>query len=795
MVENRDNKIDLLDEELSDDDEFIDEDEYVDSDSLDADSRYKLPQRDSFDDEEEDEIPDSDSIDIDSKYTRSTPSKPRFNFSRRAQEYDEEEEDTYDSDYIDVDKGLTLPNIEDDFDEEDDDEDDYYYEEEVEVPKTRVTSTPKVKEVEIPKVKVDTTSKSLKQEAKIETSEKPIIRKVEIPKVEETPLQKIEIKEETPIYKDYFGENKEKASPSFIPFKESFSSPKKEPQKESFKPFVEKVGEVKPSTPSFKPFKENISSSPSPSYTVRSTGDDLGFASSKKESPSSNESFAQVLDENKNPVNINSISNSQLSDMFKKKMLEIIFGSSKEEKTIDRIDEDDNPDINLGGEDEIGKGKKKIKFIENTNVQYSADSIGTPKCLPKGFRNTKYSKKTRGLMKVDFTSWFFFICFLLVGGTAYSAYALYNFAFVPYLSMLELPWLNIFTFMIVPFGIGLFASIIINDLLKHIIAFYSGYRVLTFRMFGFTFYHYGSKTRKVSFSLRNIFCFRHEYIPYSNKISRNPFPIYLLSGLGQLGFFGYLWVRYVSFMNATDSRFVFWSDQPQTVFLWMTFYTFIYALIPFIYNYIPIKTRILNDAYTLFQIRGKNDRTCFNICAINQKREITGEDFVLAPISCNIQNYFQHYAYYYTYLARLYNEDYKNARKDLHYLRQLTSVISKKDRHIVDFERSYIRYLYSDPADAEVIYAKVKKGAKKARKPRRLSDYRICIELCANILQDSKRIIYFVEKLNSFLPYYPAPGKRILKEYQFITYNLKHVQEVIPNIRLPELTPLQFSRK
>ena len=122
MVENRDNKINLLDEELSDDDEFIDEDEYVDSDSL----------------------------DIDSKYTRRTPSKHRFNFSRRAQEYDEEEEDTYDSDYIDVDKGLTLPNIEDDFDEEDDEEDDYYYEEEVEVPKTRVTSTPKIKEVEIP---------------------------------------------------------------------------------------------------------------------------------------------------------------------------------------------------------------------------------------------------------------------------------------------------------------------------------------------------------------------------------------------------------------------------------------------------------------------------------------------------------------------------------------------------------------------------------------------------------------------------------------------------------------------
>ena len=776
---------------------------------------------DPSDEEDFDEYEDSEELDLEQGLILNNQQE-----KLRTSSNDDEEDEYVDSDFIDIDKGLVLPNKDEDFDEEEiddeedniqnsrflnaDDEDEYVDSDSIDIDKGLVLTKKnkpikkeEVKKEEVKQVQKQAEVRQVQKQAEVKQVQKQV--KVETKKEENISDQKIidSGSAEKITYSDYFGDNKEKTpTPStFTPFKESVSSKKEvveekqdtSSNKETFKPFVEKFESKKEQPKTFTPFKEEIGGQSSSKSTVKIDDGD----SSKEKNSLSKGNYAQVVDENQNVIDISTISDSQLSDMFKKKMLEILFGSAQEEKTIDRIDEDDEPIIDLDNSKnrEGQKGRKRIKVLEQANFTYSSDSYGMPKCLPKGFRNTKYSKKTRGLMKVDFSSWLFFICFLLVGGTLFGAYSLYKFAFVPYLGILELSWLNVYTFMALPFAFGFFASILLNDIFKHIIAFLLGYKVLTFKVLGITFYHYGRNTKKIGFRLSDLFSFRHEYIPGNNNINKNPFLIYFLSGFAQLGLFAFLWIRYVSFVDATDSRYVFWADQPQTVFLWMTFFAFIYALIPFIYNYIPIKTRVRNDAYTLFQIRGKNDRTCFNICAVNQKREATGEDFILAPISCNIQNYFQHYAYYYTYLSRLYNEDYKNARKDLHYLRQLIPVIGKKDRHIVDFERSYIRYLYSDPADAEVIFAKVKKGRKIACKPKRLADYRTSIELCANILQESKRIINFIEKLNAFLPYYPNPGKRILKEYQFISYSLKNVQRIIPNIKLPELTPINIGRR
>ena len=603
-------------------------------------------------------------------------------------------------------------------------------------------------------------------------------------------------------------EEKKQVQSTFKPFKETFSTEPKKEKTNSFSSFVENVTsdnnnkstKGKKKDVVFTPFKESFA----PSSTKKENVEKEIKTEEKVTSTIDNSEIINISSNNignsNNNVNItdiNNISDTQLSELFKKKMLEVLFGSNAEvQQKEEVVDSEDNPDIELedipGSSTQNARGnKKRIKILEQTNVTYSGDSVGTPKCLPKGFRNTKYSKKTIGLMRIDFSSYIFLLCLLLVGGVAYLSYFIYTFSFEKYLRILSLSWLNIYSFMITPFAIGIFASILLRDIFKHIIAFYTGYKSLYFRIFGFTFYHYGKGTKKVGFSLKHLFNLRHEYVPKKDSTNKNPAIMNLLGGIGQIIFFIFLWVRYATYVNATDSRYLFWADQPQTVFVWMTFLTFLYALIPFIYHSIPLKMRSQSDAFNFFQLLGKNDRTCFNIVKINELREATGDDYMLAPISCNIQNYFQFYAYFYTYLSRLYNEDYKNARKDLHYLKQLNSVADKKDRYRVDFERSYIRYLYSDPADAEVIFSKVKKGSKKALRPKRLSEYRACIELCANILQESKRIIRFVEKLNTFLPYYPRIGKRIIKEYQFIAYSLKNVEKLIPNIQLPELSSIQ----
>ena len=671
---------------------------------------------------------------------------------KSASDIDEDEEEFVDKDEVDLDEGLTLPVSTNGYDDSEDIDD----------------------ELDNAFVFV----KDIKKEKQVE------------PKVE----KKIEPKIET------FREKKEE-KPSFTPFKESFATPsseKKEEPKNSFTSFVEKVTSDKKEKGKdvvFTPFKESFAS---PSSTKEETTT-KEKTDTKKETVSSEN--INSFSEDKIP-DIKTMSDNQLSELFKKKMLEVIFGTAATvEQKDEKVSSDEDPDIELDyvpGDSVSGikaKSNKRIKILEQTNVTYSSDSFGTPKCLPKGFRNTKYSKKTIGLMRVDFSSYIFLLCFLLTGGVAYLSYYVYTFSFEKYLRILDLTWLNIYTFMIIPFGVGLFSSIIIHDIFKHLVAFYTGYRSLYFRVFGFTVYHYGRGTKKFGFSFKHLFNFRHEYVPRRDSINKNPAIMNLLGGVGQLIFFAVLWSRYSNYVKATDSRYLFWADQPQTVLLWMTFLTFLYALIPFIYHAIPLKMRSQSDAFNFFQLLGKNDRTCFNIVAINKVREETGDDYMLPAMSCNIQNYFQFYAYFYTYLSRLYNEDYKNARKDLHYLKQLNSVVDKADRHRVDFERSYIRYLYSDPADAEVIYAKVKKGHKKAVKPRRLSDYRSSIELCAHILQESKKIIHFVEKLNTFLPYYQKTGKRIIKEYQFIAYSLKNVQELIPNIRLPELSSLRNSSR
>lgn len=690
----------------------------------------------------------------------------------------EEQDDYVDKDEIDLDKGLTLPVSDYGYDSSEDIDEDEFSEEELK------------EEFEEEENEIDSDSLvygSTNSQTNVVKETKNNINNDIKTNINTTNTSVNTPKESVPS---------SDSSKAFTPFKEDIYSGNKE-KKGGFASFVEDV--TGPSSNKdkkhsvFTPFKETFDS-PAPKVkkeeVVKTQNNSVIQAEKENNEVVVGE---EVLDKN------NLTSDSELSNLFKKKMLEVIFGTNDNQiEKEEKVDANDEPDIELDyvpGTSSQKRSKKRIKIVEQTNLTYASGGSGIPKCLPKGFRNTKYSKKTVGLMRIDFSSYISLLLFAAIAGIAYFSYYIFSYSFEPYLRILDLSWLNVYTFTIIPFAVGFFVSILLHDIVKHIFAFYSGYRVLYFRVLGFTFYHYGKGTKKIGFSFKHLFNFRHEYIPKKGNLKKNPLIMNLFSGLGQLIFFAILWIRYSNFVKATDSRYLFWADQPQTVLLWITFFTFLYALIPFIYQILPLKMRSHSDAFNFFQLLGKNDRMCFNICAINTLKEATGEDFTISEVSCNIQNYFQFYAYYYTYLSRLYSEDYKNARKDLHYLKLLDTIPDKKDRYIVDFERSYIRYLYSDPADAEVVFSKAKKGSRIALRPKRLADYRVSIELCANILQESKRIIRFVEKLNTFLPFYPKRGKRIMKEYQFISYSLKNVQTLIPNINLPELSFLDSNRR
>ena len=217
---------------------------------------------------------------------------------KSASDIDEDEEEFVDKDEVDLDEGLTLPVSTNGYDDSEDIDD----------------------ELDNAFVFV----KDIKKEKQVE------------PKVE----KKIEPKIET------FREKKEE-KPSFTPFKESFATPsseKKEEPKNSFTSFVEKVTSDKKEKGKdvvFTPFKESFAS---PSSTKEETTT-KEKTDTKKETVSSEN--INSFSEDKIP-DIKTMSDNQLSELFKKKMLEVIFGTAATvEQKDEKVSSDEDPDIEL----------------------------------------------------------------------------------------------------------------------------------------------------------------------------------------------------------------------------------------------------------------------------------------------------------------------------------------------------------------------------------------------------------------------------------------------------------------
>ena len=327
---------------------------------------------------------------------------------------------------------------------------------------------------------------------------------------------------------------------------------------------------------------------------------------------------------------------------------------------------------------------------------------------------------------------------------------------------------NYYAFIIPSFLVGILLSLLVYNGSKIIGANICGYKVVYMKFFGFTI-DKTKKEKKVSFHFIDIGDMAMKFCPIDDDTKKNPRPIFFSGLVGETILFLIFLILFLVLSlkkEASVSSFLGF----------MSLFAGIYGLIMIIYEFIPFRQDKPTDFFNLATTKSEEEKECFNICAVNFKNELTGENF-LVPTLDTYESYYPVHALYYVYLNHLYNNELEKAASTLEEMKKSIRKFDDNERYLPQMESMYLRYLIDDSAGADKVYLTLKSEDKaNITHPQDLGDFRTAIAVFHYISKDHeayiKAVADFENKAKNCVQ-----SERVLKEKELFESMKKSLGE------------------
>lgn len=326
---------------------------------------------------------------------------------------------------------------------------------------------------------------------------------------------------------------------------------------------------------------------------------------------------------------------------------------------------------------------------------------------------------------------------------------------------------------------GVIVTFLIYNLGKITFAKVAGYKLLYIKIIGI-FIDNSKEKMKISYNITDFFSISMQFTPKDDDTSKDPKMMFfgglIFEGFLLLAALVFLFTLCINRQSSSISNFG-WT------FLFATCYGFLTPL----YELIPLRQDYPNDMYNVLMTRKEEDRIAFNICQINKKRELTGEDFII-PTFENYDSFYKLHSLYYVYLENLYESKLEKAFSVLEDMKYYAKYYLEDERYLPTAETVYLKFLIDDEPGANKAFLSVKKDERKnVTVPITLAGYRTALLVLANIHSAKEEVLDLLKEFDDLiLSYGENKTERVKKEISLFNSAYEKCRKLKPDFELPD---------
>lgn len=323
---------------------------------------------------------------------------------------------------------------------------------------------------------------------------------------------------------------------------------------------------------------------------------------------------------------------------------------------------------------------------------------------------------------------------------------------------------------------GVIGTFLIYNFGKIIFASIAGYEVVLIKILGVSIDRSKGNTN-VSFNIVDVFTLSMRFAPKNDDKEKNP----------SLIFFGGVILEAVLLVLALIFFFLFSFDKSGATanFGWTFLFAAVYGFLTPLYEMLPFRQDFPTDMYNFIMTRQKDDRIAFNIYLINQKREMTGENFIIPEFE-NYDSFYKLHTLYYVYLQDLYESKLAKANSVLEDMKYYSKYYLEDERYLPIAETVYLKFLIDDESGANKAFLSIKKdGRKNVTSPMILSVYRIGLLVLSSIHSDKEAVLNLIKEFDKITSSYKEESARVKKEKMFFDSAYEKVCRLKPDWNLP----------
>ena len=339
--------------------------------------------------------------------------------------------------------------------------------------------------------------------------------------------------------------------------------------------------------------------------------------------------------------------------------------------------------------------------------------------------------------------------------------------------------LSSITFFLVAIIPGIVFSFFFYNLGKIIFASIAGYRIYFLSLLGLCIDKSGKKA-KVSYNILHILTMKLQFAPKDDDVNKNP----------KLFFFGGLIFESFLLVVAFVFLFAFCINHEKSLmsnFGWTFLFAVCYGFLTPLYELLPFRQDYPTDMYNVLMIRNDEDKTAFNLYHINQRRERSGEDFLI-PSFEKYDSFYKLHTLYYLYLQNLYESKLEKAFSVLEEMKYYSKYYLDDERYLPLAETVYLKFLIDDEPGANHTYSSIKRDERKlVTSPDTLTGYRLAILVLANIHSDSEMVASRAKEFDRLVESYEKPlSNRVSKEILLFNSAYNKAKKMRADLNLPE---------
>lgn len=321
--------------------------------------------------------------------------------------------------------------------------------------------------------------------------------------------------------------------------------------------------------------------------------------------------------------------------------------------------------------------------------------------------------------------------------------------------------------------VGLLVTFAVYNLGKILFAKLSGYKIRSLTCFGVVAERRSEKL-KFRFDFLALLDVRLSFCPVDDDLKKNPTLTFIGGYIAELLVVAVALVLYFLFgFKHSGSTMLLGNG---------ALFGMLYGFIIVFYELMPFRQDYPNDMFNIIVTRKEEDRQAFNLVMVNQRRELTGEDF-LVPSFEDYRTFYRSAALTYVYLDQLYRNDLENALQTLNQLQYLFPVLPTDFKYFGYKEKAYLLFLTGNVAGADQTFFEIGKDFRKpVTAPTLLENFRIALflnkdkESLDSLFKDYKKVLSRLQDSN-----------RVRKEKALFRQVYDGVRKVAPDQYLPPL--------